>query len=327
MTNYVWTVVGATFTGQGTSSIEVTAPVSGSFEVKLTTKKISSVDNTTLCESGECTKTVNVTVPTCPIIAAKIVCAGAQNLEYDAGSGYTDIVWSASNAKISIASGQGTHKPKFNVASNAVGEYQITFTANQNGCPVSCEFTLTVYPLPTVTLFPEQPVCRNPPTGKIAVVASGGTQPYVFVIRQGSPTGTIITPSITNQTATGLTYNGLAPGTYYVEVIDRAGEGCSSDPEVQILEVQDPLDFKLTLDCENQVAGNVAVNLTNITGGAAAPNGYEYQVDGTSGTWIALVNPIIFLPVNSGDHTIYLREKGVITGCDPYGKVINTTCC
>ncbi|HOY21143.1 MAG TPA: hypothetical protein PLC89_27770, partial [Haliscomenobacter sp.] len=325
MTNYIWSVTGATFTNNG-SSIDVTAPATGSFEVKLITKKISSVDNTTLCESSECSKTVNVTVPTCPVIAPRTVCAGAQNVEYDAGSGYTNIVWSTSDTKISIASGQGTHKPKFNIASTALGAYTITFKANQNGCPVSCDFTLTVDPLPTVVLIPEQPVCRTPPSGKISVVASGGTQPYVFIIRQNSPTGTIITPTITNQTATGLTYNGLTAGTYYVEVIDKGGLGCSSDPGEQILTVQNPLDFTLTLDCENQVAGNVAVNLTNITGGAAAPNGHEYQVDGTTGAWINLVNPIL-LPVNSGNYTIYLREKGVNTGCDPYGKVINTTCC
>ena len=102
----------------------------------------------------------------------------------------------------------------------AAGTYSLTVT-DSLGCTISKDITVGTTSSLNLSISSTSPLCSGQNEGSVAVVASGGLEPYSFNWSNG---------------ATGLaSINNLAPGTYSVTVTDNAG--CEATRSATITDV------------------------------------------------------------------------------------------
>ena len=128
----------------------------------------------------------------------------------------------------------------------AAGNYVVSITDNQ-GC-VALDTAVLVQPTPiTVTANVQNAKCSNTANGKVTVTATGGNQPYIYVLNG-------ITQS-TNE------FSGLAPGTYTLLV--RDANGCEGTTTFTVT-APNAISVELVTDKQIILAGMEA-QLTAIT--------------------------------------------------------------
>jgi gliding motility-associated-like protein len=95
-----------------------------------------------------------------------------------------------------------------NIAASAPATYTITYTTPGTVCPRSSTFTLTIHPMPTLSIAGIDVSCFGANNGQTIVIPNSGTAPFNY-----SWTGGCTSASCTN----------LAPGSYTVTVTDANG--------------------------------------------------------------------------------------------------------
>jgi gliding motility-associated-like protein len=131
---------------------------------------------------------------------------------------FTDYTPVAVNNQLGVFTGTGVVQNNFNPALAGLGAHNITYTfTNQNGCTNSAQTTLTVNPLPIVSIANLQPICVNAQAIQVVVSPTGGVLTGPGVI------GTSFNPGLAGVGTHTLTYNYTAPN------------GCSNSTTTQVV--------------------------------------------------------------------------------------------
>lgn len=101
-----------------------------------------------------------------------------------------------------------------NIAASAPATYTITYTTPGAICPGTSTFTLTIHPMPTLSIAGIDVSCFGANNGQTIVIPNAGTAPFNY-----SWTGGCTSASCTN----------LAPGSYTVTVTDANGCTATAD--------------------------------------------------------------------------------------------------
>jgi gliding motility-associated-like protein len=112
--------------------------------------------------------------------------------------------FTATPAGLSLNASNGA----INIAASTPGTYTITYTTPGTVCPRSSTFTLTIHPMPTLSVAGIDVSCFGANNGQTIVIPNTGTAPFNY-----SWTGGCTSASCT----------GLAPGSYTVTVTDANG--------------------------------------------------------------------------------------------------------
>ncbi|MFC3879715.1 PKD domain-containing protein [Algoriphagus namhaensis] len=180
----------------------------------------------------------------------------------------------------------------------APGTYQIEVTNSTTGCLDTFE-VMVDGPAQALAINPLQsidPGC-GADIGVITTTVTGGWAPYqINVYRDGSQVQSFVS------TTNSIRVENLAPGDYYLEVIDA--EGCSIDSDTVTL-VYGP--SQVLVDDIEICEGESAV-LTPQVNPAASGVAYEWYYDA------GLVNPLVSSPSpDVNGHIITIANNGVLT--------------
>lgn len=207
-------------TGETTQSIVVNS--SGSYVVTMT--------DANGCSGSTPSITISVLPNPTPVIdtSSSSICSGI-SITLDAGTGYTDYLWSTSEITqiITIA---------------ATGSYDVTVT-DGNGCiGVAAPFSVTLnQPAPLIlAMAMNSSTCGNA-NGDATASVSGGTASYSYLWNT--------TPAQTDSTATGL-----SAGSYFVTVTDSLG--CAQTANVSVSDIGGPSVTIANVDSVNCFGGS-----------------------------------------------------------------------
>ncbi|MBE7173724.1 MAG: hypothetical protein INR73_24340, partial [Williamsia sp.] len=202
------------------------------------------------------------------------VCAGSTltlTPNVKGGSGTINYSWTGPNGFTSKLA-----NPVIPNASAAnAGVYTLT-VSDAYGCPMSGKYTVTVNPLPTLTLSKTNVACNGNATGTIAATVAGGTKPYTYSWSNGAKTKDL---------------TGLAAGTYMLTVTDSAG--CTASGAVTITQpaVLTATKAVTNVKCNGGSTGSVVITpsggtapytITPVQTGLAAGN-YTFTVTDANG--------------------------------------------
>jgi len=238
------------------------------------TYTVTGTNTTTTC-SNSATLSVSVNTPsaiTANAYPSTIVCQGGQITLF--GGGGSTYSWSSG-----VSDGVS-----FRPASSAT----FTVTSISNGCLVSSTVSITVNPLPviTITATPKDSICQG---GNVTLTASGATS-YSW------------SNGITNAVA-------FSPATSNVyQVTGTDANGCSNSSQVPIVVNNLPA-----------ITGAVSPQ-TVCKGGSVTLNGYG----GTTYTWSGgVTNGVSFVPATSGTYTLTGTNAAGCSNTAVVGVTIN----
>ena len=246
----------------GTATLTATAtPAGGSYAWNngATTSSISVSPTTTTgytvtytslqCGSVTASGTVAVANSASVVVSSDTMCVG--------GSAVLRATPTVAGGTYSWAPGGGT-ADSITVSPGANTTYTVTYTPV--GCPAATgSGTVTVAPLPTVSLTETDPGCSN--GGIIVATGNGGQSPYEYSLAGGA-----------YQDAN--TFNNLASGNYSVTTKDTFG--CVSAAQSITIGVYTPLSVTYTIDSITCLVTTGQINAT--AAGGTSP--YQYSVNG-----------------------------------------------
>ena len=192
------------------------------------------------------------------------ICAGEATVLSLAGVLPSDsIVWSPSSNSVPVALGSINVNPTVTTTYTA-SIYSSVTGGGQTivGCPTSISFTVTVNPLPVLTMSSTAVLCSNDGTASATVSNPGA---FNFVWDTGA----------TTNGATSSTISWLSVNNYAVTVSDVLS-GCSVSDSIDVYpSASAPIVYVQTLvgTCENQSTGAVTV----ATSGGTAPFAYSWS--------------------------------------------------
>jgi hypothetical protein len=237
--SYLWSPGGAT-----TASITVT-PAS------TTTYTVTVTDGTTGCtNAGSGTVTVNP-LPTVSVNSATVCAGSPATLTATTSASSPSYLWSPGGATTA----------SFTVSPASTTAYTVTVTDGTTGCANSGSGTVTVNPLPTVSVN-SATVCSNSPA-TLTATTSASSPSYLW-----SPGGA---------TTASITVTPASTTTYTVTVTDGT-TGCANNGPGTV--TVNPLPV-LTLDISNQTAC-VGSEVTWTVGATGSGLSYQWQRDGTN---------------------------------------------
>lgn len=190
----------------------------------------------------------------------------------------------------------------------APGYYYIVFTENGSGLFDGCRSASDIFEITessvdlTVTAEIVNNANCNPQSGVISAVAYGGTAPYLFQINT-STTAPDVTDALWNS---ANTFN-VAPGVYYVHVMDAYG--CVQTIPAGLDLIEDPTPVvaaSVTNQCDT-VEGNFSIDVSLTTEGIAP---YSFSING--GAFQTRTAPFTIDNLASGIHTIEVKDAN---GC------------
>jgi PKD domain len=204
---------GTSFVLAGGATATCTLP-SGPLSVTTT----NTLHVTTTGGGAPCDSSATVTVkdtPTCSIAGPDPVCGGTTNT-------YTSTVLPAGGTVThlwSISSGNGTivgstTDPSVSVLAGASGSFTVTDNASRDGCLTSCSKTVTINPIPTVTITKDLACATSNLQLTANVLPAGGTTVTFSWSGPGIVSG-----------GSSATVTVSSPGTYTVNVTRN---GCSA---------------------------------------------------------------------------------------------------
>lgn len=228
----------------------------------------------TVTDAAGCTQSRNVVItqPAQPISATvlqthPVTCYGDNNgsvaIQVAGGSGNYNIVWNTTPAQ---TGGTATHL--------APGSYVATIS-DANGCTQALNFPVGIggpmEPLSVSAAIQQYPggahvSCPGSSDGSIDITATGGTPNYQYLWQDGHG-GTFTTQDL----------NGLAAGTYHLEVMD--GHGCFIDTTFTLTAPTAITATALVQPAVCHGENNGAIDMT--PAGGVAP--YSYQWNGPAG--------------------------------------------
>ncbi|MEM1319116.1 MAG: T9SS type A sorting domain-containing protein [Bacteroidota bacterium] len=155
--------------------------------------------------------------------------------------------------------------------------YQFTDAA---GNTVSCSFMVTVTNTLESDVMSDAALCFGETNGTAEVVAEGGTPGYTYVWSNGQ---------------TGMQVDGLAPGTYTVEVVDASG--CTSSNSFTITELP---ELHLTVEeIVDEIGMNGLGSIDVSINGGTAPYTYTWS---NNGTLVSTAEDLVDFP--AGDYEL-----------------------
>ncbi len=313
---YSWALVnnsmGATITTpSATNTVSITTPnnATGSVEVEVTISLNGCVK--------KCFKKVEVRTETpCNLGGPNAVCVGGSVTITSSGAS-APFSWSVSNGL--LFTGQGTSSITVSVPSNSVlTQFTVTLTSiGAGGCQTTCTKTVTINPLPTVTLTVKDPVCTLVPAdGVLTATATSGTAPFTYRLYKSSPRALFATFGPTNNVTHDFT--GLGLGDYDVEIIDA--NGCTSDPTATITLIT-PVNFNPIFDCAGQANPITVPVVLNITGGTGP---FMYSLDNFTFSPVPVTGIITVAFTANATLSIYVKDS---RNCPAVKKDILLVCC
>ncbi|MCR4825328.1 MAG: InlB B-repeat-containing protein, partial [Bacteroidales bacterium] len=196
----------------------------------VTTLATNVVNGVTCTAEGSAQVTVTVNTPSVTLadMNAISVCAGDDiNLAaIISGASVGDVTYSWAGPDGYTSSDQSTTRSNATVAMS--GDYTVTATATKTLNEVQCAatdiktVTVTVNPLPTLSVTPNDMLCNDGNTGKLAVTVGGTTPDYKIYL------GDVSNDNLKSTLTAAGSYNitGLGMGSYTVTVQD--GHGCQT---------------------------------------------------------------------------------------------------
>ncbi len=177
---YKWTVtLGSIVSGQGTASISVLWPISGSGTVE-----VSDSINLTGCKGTSPLMAVSITANPNPVITGKqTVCAG-ENVVYSTPSNTgRSYIWNVNSG--SIVSGQGTSTITVLWPSAGSAFVNVKDSVNATGCAVlTANYTVNIEANPTPVITGENNVCAS--STKAYSIPSNTGRTYNWSVSNGS---------------------------------------------------------------------------------------------------------------------------------------------
>ncbi|QLC67037.1 T9SS sorting signal type C domain-containing protein [Flavobacterium sp. LPB0248] len=254
-----------------------------------------TVKNANGCISTPSNFTVTVNpLPAITLGTASSVCfnASAQtsNLSYSAPANSPasySIVWNASPANnfLAVADASLTASPISIAvpAGTAAGTYTGTLTVkNANGCvSTPSNFTVTVNPLPAITLGTASAVCFNAAaqTSNLSYSAPANSPTTYSITWNASPTNNFLAVADASLTASPISIAvpaGTAAGTYTGTLTVKNANGCISAPSNFTVTVN-PLPA-ITLGTASSVCFNTAAQTSNLSYSAPANSPASYSI-------------------------------------------------
>ena len=256
---YLWS------TGQSGSSIVVSPSTTTTYTVTATLNGCTATDNVTVTVG-------NITAVVTPDQA---ICEGSSlTLTVSGGTTYE---WSTGETGTSI-----------NVSPSSTTTY--TVTATQGACTDEASVTVTVNPIPTASVTPDQEICAGT---TVTLTASGGT---TYLWNTGQTSATInVTPPVTT--------------TYTVTVTQS---GCSSSASVVVDVNPSPNAFA---GMDESICEGETVTLT--ASGLSGPGTYEWSTGETGST-------INVSPAQTTTYTVTVTNEWNCTDIDAVMVTVNS---
>jgi gliding motility-associated-like protein len=184
-----------------------------------------------------------------------------------------------------------------NPTSVAIGGTYYIKLSSSNGCSTIKPVTVTINPLPVVSLPNDAHLCidiNGNPTTTTLLPTGLSTALYNFVWYNDTTATSVLLPE------TGNTLTVTALGTYRVEVENKS-TGCKNIASATVVSSLPPSTMQFVTSSYFADDAMITVNVT-------PPGVYEYQIDNGE-----FQESNQFIGLNSGDHTVYVRDK---FGCD-----------
>lgn len=148
----------------------------------------------------------------------------------------------------------------------AAANYTMVVEDN-NGCQIDSTISLIADPLPTIdNVVSNDPLCFGAADGDITITSSGGVGAHQYSINGSAPQAS-------------NTFNGLADGTYDIDVIDA--NGCIATVQIILTEPTQLLiaGTPTPLLCNNDFTGAIDLTALNGAGAQTGTPPYLYSID------------------------------------------------
>ncbi|MGB5236516.1 MAG: T9SS type B sorting domain-containing protein [Flavobacteriaceae bacterium] len=251
---------GPLVTGQSAGIIDLTGLTAGNYNITVTDEDTNCTDTATL--------TIDEPAVALAISGLNVTAMSCQNNNTGAVAVNTVGGWGGNRYTLTQPDLSTRGPQSSNTFTNLTqdGPYQVSVT-DANGCTVTDTFTLTSLASPTLSVNAgATDYCYdNVDAATIAVTTAGGLAPFQYRINSGPLGGS-------------STFNGLTPGTYFIEVVDS--NNCWDDITVVIEpEINAVATTIQELDCGGPPAQiQVTINDGYTSGGDY--DIYEVSIDG-----------------------------------------------
>ncbi|ALM08467.1 hypothetical protein SB49_12080 [Sediminicola sp. YIK13] len=258
---YQYTINGGTpVTNQSAPTTTINGLVAGDYIIVVTDETTMCSDTTTITVSEPATplaiNTISVTDPTC---SPSGTVSGSVSITASGGwGGYTYEITDPSGTVTSNTSGT------FGNLLDTSAPYAVTVT-DLNGCIITDTFSINPIIAPDLNVSANS-LCYDASSGLTitATVVTGGEAPFQYRINGGAYQSANV-------------FNGLAPGTYTLDVIDS--KNCT---DTETITVNPTLSVNAVLDKDMDCSASPDAQITiSITGGTS-PFNYEVILDGTT---------------------------------------------
>ena len=214
----------ASYTWNGTAGTQFhTVSASGNYEVV--------VENSFGCTAGDAVDVSIFEIPVVNLGDDIVQCGGSVAL--DAGSGFTSYTWN------------GVVGTRYKTISSS-GNYTVV-VQNSFGCTASDAITVSIYPIPTVSLIMTQESYNGASDGSATAIASGGIPPYQY---------------LWSNDGVGETITALTSGEYCVQVNDANACSVSCCITVTIAGQSNPPTAQFSAD-QTAACGSLVVQFTD----------------------------------------------------------------
>ncbi len=319
--SYEWSFPGGVPSISFAQNPVVNYPTAGIYSVSLKTTFVNGVDSL-LIDS-----LINVQpLPAPTIIGANSICFG-DTTTLDAGSGYTNYLWSTSDITQSITT-------------STAGNYIVTVT-DGNGCVGSATSTITVNPLPIPTISGNTAFCNGDST---TLDAGSGYTNYLWSTTETTQTITISTAGNYTVTVTDgngcdgsatstITFNPLPTPTITGNTSFCFGDSTTLDAGSgytnylwstaaisQTITTATAGTFSVTVtdvnSCSNSTSLNVTVNSADTT---VTANGFTLTANAPSATYqwiycdsVAIIGDTnqVFVATQNGSYSVIVSQNG-----------------
>ena len=281
--SYDYNITGpATFSGtaETNGTISLTGLAAGTYDITVTDNDTNCVDTASV--------TINAPAAALALAVAEVqpTCTDPGSVQLTASGG-----WGSYTYEI-------TYPDTITIVNNTTGNFagltqMGTYTAtvtDANGCLVTTTFDLNSAVPPVLAIVPNSP-CYDDAVGLTltANVTSGGDGNFQYRINGGAY-------------GPGNVFNGLAPGTYTIDVID--GNNCTATNTITV----DP-ELSVTASAADISACGTDTDVNIVAAGGDGSYVYAVVADGVSPTPgdFAVTNPVTV--TGAGDYDVYVRDN------------------
>ena len=292
--------------GSSTGSLDIT-PSGGTTYTYLwstgaTTQDISSLTSgnytVTVTKDAGCSTQATYTVgntggPTASVGQTNVTCNGGSNgtitLTPSGGAGSNTYAWSASNGGV-VPGGQTANQ---NLTALVAGIYDVVIT-DAAGCQGNATATITQYNVLLADVVSSNVTCNSSANGTITISnPTGGAGTYEYRYDTGS-------------WQAGLSFTGLSPATYSVQIRDAVNTSCAVTLGNQT--ITQPAALSATVNKTNITCNG----LTNGTITVSSPSGgygtYQYRLD--AGSWQSSGS---FTGLSAATYSVQIRDAANTT--------------